>query len=219
MKRILFSLLLSSSVWAVQAQDAKYVAAMTKNIALIDSAHIKYFANADLSLFETEANAFERIATAEKDKWQPYYFAAYCQVMEALYVKDKDKVDGWADKASLNVDKALSFSPDNSEILCLQSLVATSRISVDPMTRGLPYGKEAAVLLEKAKKLNAANPRVYMLQGQSLYYTPEQFGGSKVKAKELFETALKQFASFKPATNLDPNWGEAYTKHLLSTIK
>ncbi|HEY0273772.1 MAG TPA: hypothetical protein VGC22_11345, partial [Chitinophaga sp.] len=192
---------------------------MLKNMALIDSAHARQMATGDISLFETEANAFERIAAAEKDKWQPYYFAAYCQVMEALYEKDKDKTDGFADRASLNVEKALSFSPDNSEVLCLQSLVATSRIAVDPMTRGQQYGMEAAALLEKAKKANADNHRVYLLEGQSQYYTPEQFGGSKAKAKELFEVALQKFAVFKPATRVDPNWGKEYTQYLLGTIK
>lgn len=219
MKRIIFSLLLACTVFAVKAQDAKYEAAMTKNISLIDSAFVKFRTGADLSGFESEANTFERIAAAEKDKWQPYYYAAYCQVMEALYSKDPAKVDAFADKAVLNAEKAASFSPDNSEIVAIQSLIATSRISVDPMSRGQQYGTEAATLLEKAKKLNPENPRVYMLQGQSAYFTPEQFGGSKERAKTLFELAIKKFDAFKPATSIDPTWGADYTKGLLASIK
>lgn len=219
MKRILLSLMLCGSIAAVNAQDnSKYEAAMKKNISLIDSAHVKS-QQGDFSGFETEANTFERIGAAEKDKWQPYYYAAYCQVMEALFTKDRDKVDGWADKASVNVDKAEAFAPNNSELICLKSLIATSRISVDPMTRGAQYGPESATLLVKAKELNPENPRVYMLQGQGLYFTPEQFGGDKQKAKQLFEVALQKFAAFKPATSVDPTWGEAYTKGLLASIK
>ncbi len=98
MKRIIFSLLLAGSVFAVKAQDnTKFEAAMTKNISLIDSAFVRS-GSGDLSGFEVEANTFERIGAAEKDKWQPYYYAAYCQVMEALYSKDPAKVDAFADK-------------------------------------------------------------------------------------------------------------------------
>jgi hypothetical protein len=83
------------------------------------------------------------------------------------------------------------------------------------MTRGQQYGPIAAQALEEAKSYNPENPRVYVLQGQSLLYTPEQFGGSKTQAKATFEVALQKFAAFKPATPLDPKWGEPYTKQLL----
>jgi hypothetical protein len=219
MKRIFLSLMLCGSIAAVNAQDnSKFEAAMKKNIDLLDSAHAKMMTG-DASLMETEANAFERIGNAEKDKWQPYYYAAYAQVMEAMFIKDKDKVDGLADKATVNVEKAEAFSPNNSELTCLRSLIAVSRISVDPMSRGAQYGMESATLLEKAKSQNPDNPRVYMMQGQNLYFTPAEFGGDKEKAKELFQLALQKFASFKPATSVDPAWGEAYTKKLLGTIK
>ena len=69
MKRIFLSLMLCGSIAAVNAQDnSKFEAAMKKNIEQLDSAHAKIMAG-DASLMETEANAFERIGNAEKDKW------------------------------------------------------------------------------------------------------------------------------------------------------
>jgi hypothetical protein len=37
------------------------------------------------------ANNFERIATAEKNQWLPYYYAAFCQVNLGFIEKDNEK--------------------------------------------------------------------------------------------------------------------------------
>ncbi|MEJ7671851.1 MAG: hypothetical protein WKF59_03885 [Chitinophagaceae bacterium] len=52
------------------------------------------------------ANNFERIADAEKTQWLPYYYAAYCNVMNAFMEQDKTKVDAIADKAEELITKA-----------------------------------------------------------------------------------------------------------------
>jgi hypothetical protein len=83
------------------------------------------------------------------------------------------------------------------------------------MTRGAKFGTESAELLEKAKTQNPENPRVYLLQGQNLMFTPEAFGGSKSKGKELLNVALQKFTAFKPENDIAPRWGEVYTKELL----
>ena len=70
----------------------------------------------------------------------------------------------------------------------------------------------------KQKKLDANNPRVYLLEGQDKFYTPEQFGGSKTEAKKLFEEAVKKYEAFKPETNLHPSWGLNNAKYFLSEI-
>ena len=57
------------------------------------------------------------------------------------------------------------------------------------MARFMTEGAKATEALEKAKMLNANNPRIYILEGQDKFYTPEQFGGSKDEAKKLFEKA------------------------------
>ena len=47
------------------------------------------------------------------------------------------------------------------------------------MNRYMQYGPIAEQALQKAIKLNPENPRIYLLQGQDKFYTPEQYGGSK----------------------------------------
>jgi hypothetical protein len=70
--------------------------------------------------------------------------------------------------------------------------------------------------LEEAKKLDPENPRVYLQEGIDKYYTPEQFGGSKAEAKQLFQEAAKKMETFKPASSIHPSWGASQIKYFLS---
>lgn len=211
MKRFFLAFLFTAGLGtAAMAQSAQYTDAMTKQTSDLDSSGT--FTPDGL---QQKANTFERIADAEKSQWLPYYYAAYAQVMQALTLQDKSQIDPLADRAEANLDKAEALSPKNSEIACIRSLVATARLTVDPMTRGMKYGPEAAAQLEQAASFNPENPRIYLLQGQSLLFTPEQWGGSKSKAKMTLEVALQKFAAFKPESSIAPHWGEPYTRKLL----
>ena len=213
MKKIfLFIALATSAIWA-SAQSEKYVAAMKKNLAAIDSS----FRNPGNLL--TLANSFERIATAEKNQWLPYYYAAFCQVNYGFMEADKEKTDGIADKATELINKADSLMPNNSEISCIKSMIASCHMMVNPMQRWQEYGEASSGNLEKAMQQDPANPRPYYLKGQNLKYTPEQFGGGCGTAKPELQTSLDKYTSFKPASELHPNWGKARVEMLLSECK
>jgi cytochrome c-type biogenesis protein CcmH/NrfG len=72
------------------------------------------------------------------------------------------------------------------------------------------------VALNEAKKLDPENPRISILEAEDLYYTPEQFGGSKSKGIELFKKALEQFKTYKTKSSVDPNWGQGSELFYLS---
>ena len=203
---------------ALLAQSSRYQKAMEERIAQIEQARSP---EAYLDL----ANAFQRIAEAEKTQWLPFYYAAYCRVMGGYMIGDgrmggfADKTDPEADKASELLDKAEAISGENSENWCIRKMIATLRMSADPMTRFQTMGSQAAESLEKARKLDPANPRVYLLEGQDKFFTQEQFGGSKTEAKALFEQCLQKAETFKPASPLHPSWGAAQARYFLSQIK
>ena len=186
---------------------------MKSNIAAIDTA----FKNPSnlLSL----ANNFERIATAEKNQWLAYYYAALCQVNYTYMEQDKSKIDAIADKATALIDKADSLMPNNSEISCIKSMIASSHMMVNPMQRYMEYGPESASNLEAAMKQDPTNPRPEYLKGQGLKYTPEQFGGGCAAAKPVLQSSLDKFNSFKPASEIHPNWGKKRVESLLSECK
>jgi hypothetical protein len=87
------------------------------------------------------------------------------------------------------------------------------------MNRYMTYGPVAQQALETAKKLNPANPRVYLLEGQDKFYTPEQFGGSKTEAKKLFEETIVKVDAFKPESSIHPHWGKSVAQYFLAQIK
>ncbi len=188
------------------AQNAKYIATMEHNIAILDTTR-------DAAILQNEANTFERIGNAEKAEWLPAYYAAYCYVN--MTYSPKADVDTWCDKAETFLKKADSLSPNNSEIVTLQAQIASARISVSPMTRGQKYGTMAGELREKAKKLDATNPRPVYLEGTAFFYTPPMFGGGKDKAKVSFDKAKAMFETFKPVSTIAPHWGKNSTEYFL----
>ena len=60
------------------------------------------------------------------------------------------------------------------------------------------------------------NPRPYYLKGQSLRYTPEQFGGGCKPAMPLLQTAMEKYDRFKPASELHPAWGRKQAEATLA---
>ncbi|HQQ99559.1 MAG TPA: hypothetical protein PLA61_01910 [Ferruginibacter sp.] len=213
MKKIILAVAFLYAATAVSAQSERYMAAMKNNIAAIDTS-FRNPANL-LSL----ANNFERIANAEKNQWLPYYYAALCQVNYAYMEQDKSKIDAIADKATLLIDKADSLSPDNSEISCVKSMIASSHMMVNPMQRYMEYGAEINLHLDAAMKQDPNNPRPEYLKGQGLKYTPEQFGGGCATAKPVLQASLDKYNAFKPASELHPNWGKQRVELLLGECK
>ena len=213
MKKLFLLAAVSFLATAGFAQSEKYMASMKSNIAAIDTS----FKNpADLLAL---ANKFERIATAEKDQWLAYYYAALCQVNYSYMEKDKSKVDAIADKATELIDKADALQPNNSEISCIKSMIASAHMMVNPMQRYMEYGPEAASYIDAAMQQDPTNPRPEYLKGQGLKYTPEQFGGGCATAKPVLQSSLEKFNKFKPASDISPNWGKQRVEMLIGECK
>ena len=210
MKKILLFVSIISFCNLLFAQSDKYVAAMKKNISMLDSAMAKGNA-AEL------ANNFERIGDAEKTQWLPYYYASYCTVLTTYTEQDKSKVDAIADKAEQLISKSEQIAgKENSETDVIKSMIASAHMMVDPMSRYMQYGKTSSDNIANAKKLDPTNPRPVYLEGTTKFYTPETFGGGKAPAEALFKQALIMFAMFKPAGELYPTWGKATTDYFIN---
>ena len=209
MKKLILLALMTTLTVAGFSQSDKYLAAMKRNLAAIDSS----FSNPPSLL--SLANTFERIADAEKNQWLPYYYAALCQVNYGFMVTDKTQTDNIADKATALINKADSLSPKNSEVSCIKSMIASCHLMVDPMQRYMEYGQESNTQMENAMEQDPTNPRPYLLKGQSLKYTPEQFGGGCKTAKIELQTAIDKFLVYKPASELYPAWGLQRVQQLM----
>jgi hypothetical protein len=180
---------ITAFITSVFAQSAKFEPAMKKTLVELDSAKTQD----DL---QNVSNSFERIATAEKDQWLPYYYAAYSLLMKSYLDKDKSHIDPVMDKADLLLANAEALSTNNSEINTLKAMNIQRRMEVD-MSRFQTLGSKCTQLVRTAEKQDANNPRAWMFDAQMTYYTPSAFGGDKAKGKEMMQKALALFDSNK----------------------
>jgi len=203
-------MLITSNVFA--QENKKFIKSMETNIQLLDSAQT-------IEQFQNAANAFERISNAEKKEWLPVYYNAYANLMIGMNQTENAKKDEYYDKAEALINQADGIAKDNSEIFAMHSWIVAMKISIDPMNRGMQLGMQSGMLSETAMKLDAENPRPYLLKGLNTMYTPEQFGGGKEKALPILEQAVEKFAKFKPLSSIMPKWGEAKAKSALEECK
>lgn len=213
MKQFLLAVLLLFSV-AASAQNEKFASAMQSKLAGYSTAKTP-------EDFLDLSNAFERIAEAEKNQWLAYYWAAHAQVLQGYMLAQSNPagLDPIADKAEQLINKAAALEKNNSEISCIQSMIAQLRMMVNPMQRFMQYGALATELLETAKQQDPSNPRPYALQSQSLFYTPAQFGGGCTTAKPVAEQGVKLEEVFKPKSELHPKWGKMQFDMVLNACK
>jgi hypothetical protein len=210
MKKALFalSILFLAQFAQAQAPNEKFIKAMEKALSGIDTLKTP-------EAWLAASNNFERIAQKETKEWLPPYYVAFCQTMAFNMSQETSMYELFAKRAEEYVNKADALNPDNAEIYVLKSMVSGLMIRLNPMVNGQKYGPLAGMQLEKAKKLDPENPRAYMQEGATLLFTPAQWGGDRVKAKATLELAAQKFETFKPASNIHPNWGKAANEMFL----
>ena len=169
--------------------------------------------------FTALSNDFTRIGDKEKTQWLPYYYAAHTSIEKGrnlMMTGKMDQLDAIAMEAQTALDKAAELSKDNAEILILQKMIHGLKMMFDPQARFMSEGMLGADALSKAAKLDPENPRITLLKAEDVYYTPEQYGGSKAKGLELFQKAKDQFVAYQPKTALHPNWGKGEVDYFLT---
>lgn len=210
MKNLMIILLMCLSLTSF-AQD-RYETAMLAALKVADTV------NSPSGLLAI-GNRFERIAAAEKDKWLPYYYSSMMHVRQIFMMQDKSQADPLIDKAEALALMADSLSPLNSEVSCLKSMIASCRLTVDPMSRYMTYGTISSREIDNGISQDPSNPRPHLLRGQGLKYTPEQFGGGCTNALPHLEEAIRKFDSFKPGSDLHPSWGKNLAENLIKECK
>lgn len=195
----------------LHAQGEPYNTAMKKALEQMDKASRP-------EQFMECSGRFERIATAEKDLWIPYYYASHCLVMKSLSEADGEQKDRVLDRAQEMLDIALELEPGESELHVLQAFLYPGRIMVDPVKRGATYMELTFRSLETAKDLNPDNPRIYYLEGTYKMNIPPSMGGGAEAAKPILEEALLKFQTFHNTAAFWPSWGEEATRAELEKL-
>lgn len=180
----------------------KYTETMQKNIDAIYNTKTP-------DDFQVLINTFERIGAAEKTKWEPYYYAAYGNVMLAAREKEAAKKDSYLDLSLKAIEKGKLINSNESELITLEGFVHMIRVSVDPATRGQQYSGLAMQSYGKAISLNPDNPRALALMAQMQYGTAKFFGVSTVEACGINLKAIEKFETYASENPLAPKWGKS----------
>lgn len=213
-KLFAFALLFVFAAGISRAQNEKYTQAMSDGIKALNSIDRS---KPDPKSLVDIANRFERIAAAEPKEWLPKYYAAYANVMLGFVAPTLTEKDQYLDKANalLKDAEAIAGKP-NDEIEILKAYQSQIHLAADPMNRWQADGEKFQGYLQSAKSINADNPRIYYLEGSSLFFTPEEYGGGKKVAKPMLEMAQQKFTTFQPASGIHPDWGKMETEWMLS---
>ncbi|UOQ52556.1 hypothetical protein [Hymenobacter cellulosivorans] len=216
MKNTLLILALTAACFSAAAQQPAAKTAATAATAapagyadMMAATITELHSTGDPAQLQQIVSKFERAAAAVPTDWLPQYYQAYGRLIISFQSKeDGDVKDKYLDQAEAALAQARKLGGDESELLVLQAYIHQSRLGISPMARSMKYSGMVRDALAQAKKLNPANPRIYLVEGNNLYFTPKMFGGGPDVAKPVFEEAQARYAAFKPATPLMPNWGE-----------
>lgn len=166
------------------------------------------------------ANDFDRIGKKETTQWLPSYYAALAYLQKGRTQMQEGKMSELsinAAAAEKYLDQAEAIAgKNNSELHLLRKMAFSLKMMENPAERYMTDGMKAMEELKKAESLDPNNPRVALIKAEDTYFTPEQYGGSKIKGMEEFKTALDKFKTYTPKSKIDPNWGRAETEYFLS---
>jgi len=176
--------------------------------------------------YQLLATDFLHIANEQKTQWLPYYYAALCNSKIGWLKQDSDpdNIESFANTAEEEVIKAQSLidtakqKKELSEIYCVQMMVNQARVFINPQTYGQKYGPTAFAYIQKAKQLNADNPRMLYLSGWQKFATPKMWGGDKTLAKQLLTRAKEKLAA-ESSASVEPHWGMKEVDDILKQLK
>ncbi len=207
---LIFLMIISVSTFA---NDDKYYEQMGKQIQAVYTAKTT-------DEYQVAINALDRIASAEKTRWEPYYYSAFGNIMIATREKESSKKDSYLDLALTAIEKGKALAPAESELIALEGFVHMIRLTVDPASRGQQYSGLAMQTFGKALGMNPNNPRAMSLMAQMQFGTAQFFGQAPTEACETARKALTFFeGATKPDNSLAPQWGKEMTAELVKGCK
>ena len=157
---------------------------------------------------ETASAIFERIAAVEQENWLPDYYLGLVNTTAAFSTKDKKVLEAQLKKAETALQSALLKTDENAELLVLEALIYTVKITQNPMANGQKYMPKINEIYAKAEKLEPKNPRVKFEKAQFDLGGAKFFGSDIAPICKEIEASIVLFDEFKNDTPFYPNWGK-----------
>jgi tetratricopeptide (TPR) repeat protein len=115
-------------------------------------------------------------------------------------------------EAQKYLEKAMAVDPLFGEADALHGYLLGFEIALHP-EKAMSLGMSSFGYFSKGFEKDPENPRIHLLKGISLFYTPEAYGGGADNAIESLTKAAGLFEKDVVKDPLKPSWGkeEAYT--------
>jgi len=164
-------------------------------------------------------NVFERIASAENDKWLPHYYVAQINSLKTWNEKDQMVVKSQLAKAQEHLNTAMSISESNPELMVMQANVYTNWVAFDGMTYGMKYSGKISELYNKAAKIAPENPRVVLGKAEWDMGSAKYFGKDTKPFCKDIEKSIELFKNYKAESQFHPDWGKERAEEVLKQCK
>ena len=228
MKRLTFLILAGCIVFAipVKSQETKTeIATVPSSVPqelkdILKESMADFDSAKNMNEWISASNHLSLVAKKYSDQWAANYYACYTLTVLSYIEKDSKKKDEYLDEAEVFLNKAVEdFKTEYAELYILNAMFDNARLAVQPAMRYKKFGDLFKENIEKAKLLQPDNPRIYYLEGNSIYYTPKMFGGGAKNALPLFEKAETLFLSESKDDIFKPSWGQKQNEQMLAKCK
>lgn len=204
MKKLLFLFLLPGFLSAQTFEET-----LKKNFEQLDTAKT-------VAQMMSASAALDLLVIKNPTEGMAYYYAAYAKAMTSYFEPVAKRKDLLLDMGDKYYAKVLELYPTSEETYILGALLANARLVVDGGSRWKEFGDLFNERIEKAKSINPNNPRIYLLKGRAVFFTPKMFGGGSKNAKPFFDIAKELFPAQNESSILIPYWGKNQNDYFLS---
>lgn len=206
MKKILPFLILGFLLGISANAQSQYEKGMNEAFTLLEN-----------NQYMEAGNLFERIAKAEKENWLPYYYASQIKIIASFSNNNSVKKEQQLEEAQNLLDQARNFGGrENAEIMVLQAMLHTSRLTIDPNLYGMKLSPVINRIYNDAFEKAPNNPRVIVSKAEWDINSARFFGEDPEKYCEDLQNGLRLFGKEKAPEKFYPSWGEDRARKLVA---
>ncbi len=153
-------------------------------------------------------NTFAGLAAGDPESNALHYWVAVAdwRLVPRLMGTDKAQAEKLCKDGLQHLDAALARDGDFADALALKAGLQGLSLSFNPAA-AMTLGGEMEQAFQKAKAVDAKNPRVRFLQALNTLNKPSFVGGGADKALPLFKEAQALFAAETATDSTDIDWG------------